>query len=219
MEAKGIYIGEVVKFGWKTMKANIGFFIGLLLAFWLLMIGPQFLAGFLEERIIFLSIIFYIIAFVLQFALTLGLIKICIMFCDNQKGTIGDLFSCFHLFFKYLLATILYVVLVAVGFVLLIFPGVIWAIKFVFYPYFIIDKNQGVIDSLKASSRITMGAKWDLLGFYFVFFIINLLGMVCLIIGLFATVPTTMVAFALIYRKLLSQTESQQPQATEATAT
>ena len=215
---KGIYIGDAVKFGWKTMKANGGFFICLLLAFWLITVGSQILAGFLEERIISLSIIFYIIAIVLEFALTLGFIKICIMFCDNQKVTIGDLFSCFHLFRKYVYATILYMVIVVVGFVLLIFPGVIWAIKFGFYPYFIVDKNQGVIDSLKASSRITMGAKWDLLGFCFVVFIINLLGMVCLIIGLFATVPTTMVAIALIYRKLLSQTESPQPQATEATA-
>jgi len=37
--------------------------------------------------------------------------------------------------------------------------------------------------------------------------IINLLGLICLGVGLFATIPTTMVAMAFVYRKLLAQTE------------
>jgi len=37
--------------------------------------------------------------------------------------------------------------------------------------------------------------------------LINLLGALCLLIGLFATIPTTMVAIAFVYRKLLAQTE------------
>jgi len=37
--------------------------------------------------------------------------------------------------------------------------------------------------------------------------LINLLGAICLLIGLFATIPTTMVATAFVYRKLLAQIE------------
>jgi|GEM_PF-4642886 len=52
--------------------------------------------------------------------------------------------------------------------------------------------------------------KWQLLGFGLVMAGINILGFLCLFIGLFATIPTTLLAAALVYRKLLNQTESAQ---------
>jgi uncharacterized membrane protein len=111
------------------------------------------------------------------------------------------------LFFKYLFGSILYVLIFCAGLILLIFPGIIWGIKFGLFPYFIIDKGLGPIKALKASAKTTMGARWDLLGFGFVVSIISLLGVLCLVIGIFATIPTTMIAAALVYRRLLSQTK------------
>ena len=207
MKTKGIYIGEVVRFGWKKMKDNLGFFIVLLLVAWLVQIVPQLIGDYLVERQIILGLTLYLISVVLNIVVTMGLIKISLRFSANKKGTFKDLFSCFPLFFKYLISSILYGLLMIAGLILLIFPGMIWGIKFGLYPYFIVDKGLGPIKALKASAKTTMGARWDLLGFGFVVFIINLLGVLCLVIGIFATIPTTMVATALIYRKLLSQTK------------
>lgn len=210
METKGIYVGEVMRFGWRTMKANLGFFIVLLLVAGLVQLVPQSIGDYIIEEVVFLGLIFYLLSFVLSFVVTMGLIKISIQFCDNEKGTFSDLFSCFPLFFKYLFSYILYVLIMIAGVILLIFPAVIWGIKFGLFPYFIVEKRLGPVEALKASARTTMGAKWDLLGFGFVAFVINLIGVLCLFIGIFATLPTTMVATALVYRKLLSQTESVQ---------
>ncbi len=214
---KTVHIKESVRFGWNTMKANIGFFIILLLVTWLIAGGTQGVAAYLKERIHFLSVIVFIIAIILEMGITLGWKKIAIMFADSEKGEIGDLFSCFRLLLRYIVATILYGAIVTVGLLLLVFPGVIWGIKFFYYTYFIVDKDEGIIGSLQASSRITMGAKWDLLGFFLLMALINILGTACLLIGLFVTVPTTMVATAIVYRSLLTQTES--PEAQEAGAT
>ena len=211
METKGIYIGEVVKFGWETMKANLGFFIGLLLVYWILLAASQFLANLVISESLVLGVILYIVYIVLTCVLTMGLIKICLKFCDNVKGPFGDLFSCFPLFFKYLLSVILYMLICVAGMILLIFPMFIWGIKFQFFPYFIVEKGLGPVEALKASSRITMGAKWDLLGLWSVLGVIVILGMLCLGIGIFAAMPTVMVAVALTYRKLLSQTETARP--------
>jgi uncharacterized membrane protein len=52
--------------------------------------------------------------------------------------------------------------------------------------------------------------KWKLLGFGIVLAIINVIGAMCLFVGLFVTVPVTLLAFSSVYRKLLSQTESAQ---------
>ena len=111
------------------------------------------------------------------------------------------------MFFKYLIGSILYGLIVFAGTILLIIPGIIWGIQFCFYDYFIIDKGLGPIEALKRSSAITRGVKWDLFVFSLILLGINLLGALCLLIGLFATIPTTMVAIAFVYRKLLAQAE------------
>ncbi len=94
-----------------------------------------------------------------------------------------------------------------VGLILLIIPGIIWAIQFCFYDYLIVDRGFGPVDALKKSSEITKGVKLDLFVFGMLLGIINLLGFICLVVGLFVTIPTTMVAMAFVYRKLLAQTE------------
>jgi uncharacterized membrane protein len=215
---KTIDIKESLRFGWDTVKANIGFVIALSLVTLVLTGGTQIMSGYLKERIPFLSVIVFIIAIILEMGITLGLMKIAIMFADSEKGQIGDLFSCFRLLLRYIAATIIYSAIVMVGLLLLVFPGVIWGIKFFYYPYLIVDKDEGIIGSLRASSQITMGAKWDLLGLFLVLALINILGAACLLIGLFVTVPITMVATAIVYRSLLTQTESPEAQETGAPA-
>ena len=92
--------------------------------------------------------------------------------------------------------------LFAVIFILL----VILAIKFSLCFYFVIDKGLGPIKALKASSMATTGASLSLFFFYIVCSLINLLGAFCFIIGLFATVPITVLAMADAYRQLSEQT-------------
>ena len=125
-----------------------------------------------------------------------------------SKGEFADLFSCFPLFFKFLFSYILYSLIVCGGYVLLIIPGIIWGIKFWFFDYFVIDKWLGPVEALKKSYGITTGVKWNLFVFFLAVIGINLLGALCLLIGLFVTIPTTMVATAFVYRKLLAQTET-----------
>ena len=137
----------------------------------------------------------------------MGLVKVALRFCDQEKGRFSDLLSQRRLFFKYLFALILYGLIVFGGTLLLIVPGIIWGIKFWFFDYFVIDKKMGPIEALKKSYAVTTGVKWNLFVFFLALTGINLLGALCLLIGLFATIPTTMVAWAFVYRKLLAQAE------------
>ena len=202
--------GEAISFGWNTMKSNLGFFIGLLIVCGLLFTVPAIIAGTALETNVFLGVILYIADIALTIVISMGLVKIALRFCDNEKGRFKDLFSQYRLFFKYLLASILYSLIVLGGYVLLIIPGIIWGIKFWFFDYFVIDKKLGPIEALKRSSAITRGVKWDLFVFFLMIFGINILGALALVVGLFATIPTTMVAVAFVYRKLLAQTETVQ---------
>jgi len=199
---------EAIRFGWQTMKSNLGFFIGLLIVAGLIYIIPSIISSLLEKKSLMLSLGVSLIGIILGIIIDLGLIKISLNFCDNLKSKITDLFSQYQLFFKYLFASILCGLIVILGLILLIIPGIYLAIRFQFYGYFIVDKRAGVIESLKRSWRITQGTVWNLFLFGLLLTGINLLGVLFLIIGLFATVPTTMVAMAFVYRKLLIQTEA-----------
>ena len=64
-----------------------------------------------------------------------------------------------------------------------------------------------VVSALKRSSAITRGVKWDLFIFGIMFFGLNILGVLCLLVGLFVSIPVSALAVAFVYRKLLSQTE------------
>ena len=215
MSAKKFSIDEAIQFGWKTTKDNLGFFVGLLVAVGLIYIIPSIVIEAVKEKNAFLGAIFSIADWVLVTVVSIGLIRISLNFCDGKKMTLEEalpvLFNQYRLFFKILVASILYNLIVGTGLILLIIPGIIWGIKFGFYEYFVVDKGADAVDSLKKSSAITKGVKWDLFVFGILLAIINLIGSVCLLVGLFVTIPTTMIALTFVYRKLSSQEEIPQP--------
>lgn len=198
---------EAIRFGWQTMKSNLWFFVGLLILAGVIQFAPGVIYDLLLKESPILAFTVYLIGWVLSIIVGLGLIKISLNFCDNLKSKIGDLFSQYRLFFRVLFAGILYGLICFLGTILFIIPGIYFGIRFWFYDYFIVDKRAGVIESLKRSWRITKGNVWNLFLFILILTGINLLGALCLLVGLFVTVPTTMVAIALVYRKLLAQTE------------
>lgn len=202
---KTLCIGELVKTGWKEMKNRFGFFVVALL---LVMVTFWVIAGiarFADKTVPVLGIIFHIIDYIFQIVIGLGWIKISLKIIDGQKPLFRDLYNNFNIFFKCLIAQILYCLMLIAGTILLVFPAVIWGIRYGFYQYFIVEEGAGPIEALKKSAALTMGAKWDLFALNLVTVVIGLCGVLCLIVGLFAAMPVCMIAHALAYRKLLLQ--------------
>lgn len=208
MLAKKFSKKEAINFGWKTALGNGGFFVVLFIIVALINVVPTIILKSLAEDTYFTKGLAGLISYAFSLIISLGLIKIALKFCDKQEPSFGDLFSSLPLLFQYLIGSSLYALIIFSGMILLIVPGIIWSIQFSFYGYFIIDKGLGPIEALKQSSRITRGSKWNLLLFGLLLCVINIAGFLCLIVGLFATLPLAMVASALVYRKLVSQLEA-----------
>jgi uncharacterized membrane protein len=227
MAGKYFNFSEVLGYGWSVMKANLWFFVGLGFLFLIITYIPEIIH--IIAVCLYLLIITYIPAIidipylpglvlvalklattildlVISIVLGIGLIKIALSFCDEQKPAIGTLFDAWDCFWRYVGAAILYGLIILGGTILLIIPGIIWAIKYSLCYYFVIDKGLGPVDAIKASGRTTSGVKWQLLGFGILCGLINLLGLLCLVVGVFATYPTVLVATALVYRQLMAQT-------------
>ena len=92
---------------------------------------------------------------------------------------------------------------VAIGLVLLIVPGIIFAVIFGFYGWGLVD---GVVDdgvsALRHSAEITRGHRWQLFGFAIVLILFNLLGLLALVVGVLITSAVSILALAHVYRQL-----------------
>ncbi|PZN76224.1 MAG: hypothetical protein DM484_16990 [Candidatus Methylumidiphilus alinenensis] len=202
---KDFSIKEALSFGWDAFTSRVGFFIVLLLLFGVLTAIPQLLIKHTE--FVGLRITLVIINQLFQYFLTVGLVKIGIKVVDGSDVKIGDLFSGGPVFVTYVLGAILFSLIVLAGFVLLVVPGIALSVMLQYYSYFIIDKNMGPVEAIKASAALTKGVRWKLFGFLLALGLINIVGALLLVVGLFATVPVSLVAVAFVYRKLLPQTQ------------
>lgn len=207
---------QAISFGWQTMKANLVFFIVLILIMGLMNVIPGMVsqlaqksgsAGNANLGLIFFAGIVQLAFTVLGMIMQIGMMKICLKFIDGEKPDYMDLFTHYRYFFNFLIGGILVALIVLGGMLLLIVPGIIWAIKYSYVGYLIVDRDMNPIDAIKKSGQITMGAKWDLFVFGVIIVLINFLGVLCLGVGLFATIPTSLIAMTFVYRQLLASAE------------
>ncbi len=201
---------EALSFGWQKTKENFPFFLGLLIIAGIIYYFPSIMADRIKDSAKILYVVISLASAVVNWLIQLGLIRIFLKFCDAQKAKIADLFAEYRLLLKFIGATIIYSLIVLGGFILLIIPGIIWSVRFGFFSYLIVDKNMGVIESLKKSREITKGATWELLVFGLLTFLVILLGVLALLVGLFAALPTAMLAWAFVYRRLLAASANPQ---------
>lgn len=92
-----------------------------------------------------------------------------------------------------LAASILYSILVTVGTVLCIIPGIMIAVYLYFYMYVYIVEDRGVVDSLQRSYELVKGNWWVTFGYLIVFGIISfILSLIFMIPSLFVTLGSAM---------------------------
>ena len=110
-------IGDALGKGWSVFKANVGFFILLLVVAWLVFFVLGIVGGMVQNSAI-LSAIMGLVNWAVQILIGIGFIKIALKMVDGQKGEISDLFNGKDVFIAYLLASILYGLMVVIGSIL-----------------------------------------------------------------------------------------------------
>jgi len=191
---------EALRFGWDKTRANvkpllilgaIGAAFGLLNR--ALMTNGGHGHGFLGSLVLQ----------ALQAALMMVYIRVGLKLCEDRPLDLSQETGLLNGFLTYLLASVLYCLIVTAGMVLLVVPGIIWALQFCFAPFLVVDRKlTDPFDALHESSRLTSGVKGQLLTFGLLMFGVNLLGALALGIGLILTVPTTVIATAYVLRRL-----------------
>jgi len=203
-------VGAAIQTGWEKLTSNFWLCVGVVLCSMIIpIVVPTVLlkaAGAAMNADLagnaFWSPLAGLAGKVMNIVVEMGLLKVALSLNDRGEAEFKQLFSCLPLFLNYLAASILYGLIVLVGVLLLIVPGIIWSIQFQFYNYAIVDEGLGPIAALERSSQITKGAKWQVLGLNIMVFLISLAGVLCFVVGIIPAEAVAVIAVANVYRRL-----------------
>ncbi len=190
----------LIKDSWEIVKKNYKLVAVLLGAF----IVYQFVQGIVQGLFgqSALSVIVSLAFTVITIFLEIGFIKISLKLVDKKQAKFEELWAYPQYLLRMIASSILYGLAVLGGLILFVVPGIYLALRLQFYSYVLLDKDTGVIDSLKKSWKLTQGNVINLFLFMLLIIGINILGAIALLVGLLITIPVSFIAVTLLYRKL-----------------
>lgn len=193
MQTNTFSIKESLEFGWGKTKANAWFL---------------FLVGMAATLILAAMHSVWVLGYFAQIVVTIAVISVVLTIASEKTPEFGDLtkhLKSYHVPLNQFLVSLLVTIFVVLGTLLFILPGIYLAIRFMFSSYFVVDhENKKLKELLEGSLALTKGNFWNLFLFSLTVIILNILGTIPLGIGLLFTVPTTLIATAHVYRKLLA---------------
>lgn len=195
---------------WELLKQKWSFLLG----FWAVLFGVSLLGEIAntaaaDQGGMLVPLVSFAVQ-VLSFILGIGSIKIMLKVARNQTAEISELFkNNVQYLWQYFLLSIVLMIVILFGLLLLIVPGVIWSLKYMFAPYLLIDDHLSFSEAMSASDRMTRGIKWQLFGFGLATLGLNLLGLLALGLGLLVTIPVSALAGYVLYTTLKQQLPAQ----------
>ena len=179
----------------------------------LLLLGISFAIGFILGIIIYLlnikqdslmyDVITSIVELITSGLFTFGYLSFFVKVSRNEEVKCTELFSKTNMFITFIIASLIVGILTAVGFILLIIPGVIVALALSMTFYVLLDNpDMNILEALNKSNELTKGYKMDLF-----ILILSFLGWI--IVGIFTLgilylwlIPYMSVTEANFYNKL-----------------
>ena len=154
------------------------------------MTGPQ----------IAFTLVSNLVSNVVSVFLMLGFTRIALNIVSGKQVSVGMLFGQGDKVLRAFFAGILFGLMVAVGFLLLIFPGIYLLLRYGQYMNAIVDKDMGIMDSFAYSARLTENNKLNVFVIGLFSILIVIAGFLACFVGLFFAYPMIGVLWAVAYR-------------------
>ncbi|HEV7218860.1 MAG: hypothetical protein ACHP8A_18735 [Terriglobales bacterium] len=197
-----ISICQAFNFAWPVFKKRFGFFTSVLLTIFgawvvleiIVILGQRF--GILLWAMAHLAFVIFVAG------VELGFLHACLTLYDQGQPTFADIFSYLALGPKFLAGQILYLLMVLVGLLLLVVPGAYLSVRYSLFGFCMADGETNLMGSFQQSSILTAGIRICLLWIFIALLVLNALGACLLGIGLFITVPLSVLMMTAVYRQL-----------------
>jgi len=198
---KVVAIGAILKDTWAIFKANwIQIYLLLALPF-VTMLVLQFITSRGAFSGLF-GLIVELTFLAIQVVVSMGILKGMLAIVRGGTVDLDTILSTKHLLLRYIWATFLLSLLIGLGFIFFIIPGIYFAIRYMFVPYLIVDQELTASDAMKESSRLTKGLKWDILAFMVITLVLGYSGVLLFVIGLLVTLPFISISYPVFYDRV-----------------
>jgi hypothetical protein len=185
-------LGDYISKGYDIFKQNIGGFIGY-----------TFLYFIITSVLPYIPVIGWIGSIIISPALSVGFVIVARKIHKGEPYEFGDFFGGFNFIWQLFLRSLIGGILVFLGIILLIIPGIYLGVGYAFASMIIIFANKEFWPALELSRKIITKKWFSFLGFFIVLGLINILGLVALGIGLLFTFPITMCASYVAYESII----------------
>ena len=202
--AGALRVGDAIGYGWRAFKANPGPLVIVALVVLVLSGLVSGAGNVVSDNSVGLGIAFQVAGWLVSILLSLGMIRIALKVTRGEAADVADLFKGDQ-FGPYLGASIVFGLLVAVGLVLCIVPGIIVAVIFGFFGYVLLERGASVGEGFSGSSDITKGQRGTVFLLGLTLIGLNILGAIACGLGLLVTYPISIVAGGYAYRVLSGQ--------------
>ena len=138
-QARTFVVGDALGYGWKGFQNNLGPIVVIMAA--IIVVNLLFsLLGRVTRDSTFLSLGVNLLSAFVSLLIALGLIRAALLIVDGRRPELADLLSTDGIG-VYVLASLLVWVIVTVGFILCVIPGLIAGFLLQFYGYAIVDRR------------------------------------------------------------------------------
>lgn len=202
MPTRNLDINAAIKFGWDTTLENWKFFLPVVTVL-VVISGLLGRIGGMGRGSVYGSLL----GALLNVVVAANLYHVAIQFADKKQVGWPDLWTLpVERLVRYVGAQIVSAVLIGLGFLLLIVPGIYLSCRFSQVRWLVVE-GTGVWQALDESGRLTQGMIWSLIGFGLARGVVLILGFLAFGVGIFVALPVVLLAEAHVYRQLTGAAE------------
>jgi hypothetical protein len=201
-----ISIREAFNFAWSIFKNRFGLFTAVLLTIFGAWVALEIVVVAGQRFGILLWAGAHLAFLIFVSGIEIGFIQVCLALYDGREPTFADFFKHLALGPRFLAGQIVYLLMFALGLLLLIVPGVFLGVRYALFGFCMAAGETNLMRSFQQSAILSMGAKANLLWILVALLVLNVLGASLLGAGLFITVPLSVLMMTAVYRRLSTLT-------------
>ncbi len=186
-------IGKTLQEAWQLFKKSPGKLILIYFVFFLVNVGVGVILSFIP-------LVGQILSSIVGIILGAGVYYAYLKFYREGDASIDDIFFPMKQNAGELaIMAVIKSIFLFIGFILLVLPGIYLAVSYIFAELLIVDKNLTAWEALETSRKRVTKNWFVYFAFLLILLFINIIGLIPLGLGLFVTVPVSIMAITLAY--------------------